>query len=304
LWDDLEVIVPDEHFPVTPIIGPHQQEQANIINEAFEIVVRPRSLEDAEKELLHKKIEQLVSGGIPAALRFKPRVDNYNMFPEKLSQKTWDLLISAELASDRRHGYYDLQRDFGLIMMGMIADLCAGGTRIKVTNYTDAHEAYTRLTAAQAGGEEEFRAPVEQEYAKLVSISARCINGREFPLKKLVELRKREREDGFLPILRQNYRTAVDAYIEKLRTEARTARDVKQIETEFEKAIRDDFKHLRKMMELEVGIPILTAAFAFLCAIAGQPIAAIGVIAVGIPTFRLKRQQTLEKHTTGWLYTQ
>jgi hypothetical protein len=111
------------------MIGQKQKDNEKAIREAFEMVVKPRALTDAEKHQLLVTLQELIAKGVPETLRFKPQVDNYNMYPEKLSPGIWDLLNSAGLISDGTHGYYGLQRDFGLIMMGLIADICAGGTR-------------------------------------------------------------------------------------------------------------------------------------------------------------------------------
>jgi hypothetical protein len=226
------------------------------------------------------------------------------MFPDKLDPETWDLLVRAGLASDGRGGFYGLQRDFGLIVMGLMAEICAGGTRVKVTNYRDAQEAYTRLIATQQGGTREFQAKTDTAYPALVSISCKSVNVRQLSLRKLVDLRRREDKDGFLPVLRRNYRAALEKCVKRLETEAKSLSDVRQIESEFERDIRDDLHHLGKMLELVGGIQVLTTAFAVLAAIANPSaglIAAVGATAVGIPSFQLARQKTLEKHFSSWL---
>src|ERR1051325_1109472 len=215
LWDSLEVIVPYPGFDPMPMIGETQRESERAIREAFELVVKPRSLTDSDKEKLRTQLEELLKAGVPETLRFKPKIDNYNMYPEKLSPKIWDLLDSAGLIGDGSRGYYGLQRDFGLIVMGLIAEICAGGTRRKVTNYNDAHEAYSRLLATQTGASQDFEPDAERAYTTLASLSLNSVDVGEFSLEKLVALRQREQEDGLLPPLRKNYRAAVDRYVER-----------------------------------------------------------------------------------------
>src|SRR6266513_197512 len=131
-----------------------------------------------------------------------------------MSHKIWDLLQSAGLTGDGSRGYYGLQRDFGLIVMGLIADMYAGGTSNKVTNYQDAHEAYCRLLATQTGAQQDFSPDVERAYTTLASISLKSVDVGQLSLKKLVALRRREAEDGLLPPLRRNYRAAIDRYVD------------------------------------------------------------------------------------------
>ncbi len=186
--------------------------------------------------------------------------------------------------------------------MGMIADICAGGTRRKVTNYADAHEAYTRLVAAQNGAVEDFQPDTQGSYTALASISLKSVNAGAFPLDRLIKLRQRENEDGILPPLRRNYRIALDRYVERIKKEAKSALDVTQIEGEFENEIRQDFNHLQEMLQLQLTIPLLTVGFAALAAFFGQPLAVAGALALALPTYRLRRHEILEKHLTGWLH--
>ena len=303
LWDTLEVIVPYPGFDPMPMIGENQRDEAKAIGEAFEMVVRPRALTDAEKEKLFIQLQNLVAGGVPEGLRFNVQVDNYNMYPEKLSPQIWDLLQRAGLTGDGSRGYYGLQRDFGLIVMGLIAEMCAGGTRNKVTNYQDAHEAYSRLLAAQTGAEQDFSPNVERAYTTLASISLKSVDAGKLSLKKLVALRRREAEDGLLPPLRRNYRTAVDRYVDRIRKDAKTPADVEQIENEFAAEMRDDFRHLEEMLKLEGGGITLSKGSSILTSIlSGNWAAVVGSLLTALPSYRMKKQQALEKHATAWLY--
>jgi len=285
------------------MIGETQRENERAIRDAFELVVKPRSLTDSEKERLQTQLEELLKAGIPETLRFKVKIDNYNMYPEKLSPKIWDFLDSAGLIGDGSGGYYGLQRDFGLIVMGLIADICAGSTRRKVTNYHDAHEAYSRLLATQTGASQDFEPDVERAYTTLASISLKSVDVAEFPLEKLVALRQREQEDGLLPPLRKNYRAAVDRYVERIKRDAKSAADLDLIEREFAVEIRDDFRHLQKMLKLEGGDLALTKGASVLTAILSHNWPAVLNSILNIfPSYQLKRQQTLEKHQSAWLY--
>jgi hypothetical protein len=302
LWDSLEVIVPVPGFGVNPIIGENQKELEKPIREAFELVIKPRAPSDPEKDLVHARLEKLIAKGVPKTLLFESRVDNFNMYPDKLSPPSWKLLRDSGLANDSGHGYHGLRRDAGLIVMGMIADVCAGGTRSKVTNYTDAQEAFCRLIAVQNGAEQDFQPDVQGAYTNLVSLSVRSVDAGKFPLDRLVALRQREKEDGLLPPLRKNYRAAIDRCVERIKTEAKSKADVELIEKEFEQDIRDDFRHLQEMMRLEFGDTIIEKGKAILTAVLKQDWAeAIGPF-LNLPSFKLKKQEMLEAHQSSWLY--
>jgi hypothetical protein len=302
LWDSLEVIVPFPGFEPHPMIGEGQRDEEKAISEAFELVVTARALTDEEKAKLYIQLKKLIAGGIPDTLRFKVEVDNYNMYPEKLSPEIWELLQGPGLVSDGSDRYYGLRRDFGLIVMGLIADICAGGTRRKVTNYRDAHEAYSRLIAAQFGAIQDFQPDVQRAYTTLASLSLKSVDAGKLPLSKLVELRRREQEDGLLPPLRKNYRAAIDRYVERIK-EAKSPADVELIEHEFASEIRDDFRHLKEMLKLEAGDMALTKGTTVLTSILSHNWASLlGSITNALPSYQLKRQQTLEKHQSAWLH--
>jgi hypothetical protein len=303
LWDYLEVIVPNPHFQPPAVIGSKQKEDEKAIREAFEMVIKPRSLTDPEKDKLFAQLKKLIAGGVPESLHFKVQVDNYNMYPEKLSAEIWNLLHDAGLVSNGSDRHYGLQRDFGLIVMSLIADICAGGTRRKVTNYQDAHEAFSRLVATQTGAVQDFQPDVQRAYTSLASISLKSVDTGEFPLGKLVALRRREKEDGLLPLLRKNYRAAVDRYVERIKEDAKSPADVELIEQEFAADIRDDFRHLQEMLKLEGGDMVLTKGTSVLISIlSGNWAALFGSLINALPSYQLKRQQTLEKHQTAWLH--
>jgi hypothetical protein len=222
------------------------------------------------------------------------------MYPEKLSQKIWEFLREAGLV---REGGYEFTRDFALVLMGQIADICAGGTREKITNYVDAHDALTRLTAAQNEPVQDFKPDTESAYTTLTTISLKSVDVGKISLSKLVALRKREAEDGLLPLLRANFHKEVELYVKRLKTEVKTKNDVDQIEREFERAMRNDFRNLEAMLELESGALVFTKAVKALMDLVSFNLPAIfGSVADGLPTFKLKKQLVLEKHSTAWLY--
>jgi hypothetical protein len=172
-----------------------------------------------------------------------------------------------------------------------------------VTNYQDAHEAYSRLVATQAGAVQDFQPDVQRAYATLVSISLKSVDAGKFPLNKLVALRRREKEDGLLPPLRKNYRAAVDRCVERIKKDAKSKADVDLIEKEFENDIRDDFRHLQEMMKLEFGDTVISKGITILTSISkGDVIGAISPL-LNLPSFKLKKQQILEKHQSSWLYS-
>jgi hypothetical protein len=304
LWDDLEVIVPDGNFPVQPIIGHNQQAHSKAINEAFEMLIKPRVPTDAEKKTLLNELKKLLENGIPRELQYEVKADNYDMYPSKLNPEIWSYLEGAGLVKDWGD-YYGIKRDFGLVIMGMIADICAGGTRRKVTNYTDAHSAYTRLLAAQSGTPIDFEPNFQDSYTTLATISIKSVNAGAFPLERVLKARKREQEDGILPPLRKKYREELDKYVERIKSDAKSPADVMQIEKDFERNIVGDFNSLAELLQLQMLIPLIPVGCSVLAAFFGQPWAvgaAAGAVAVALPTYRLRKNETLQKSFSGWLY--
>jgi hypothetical protein len=306
LWDAVEIIVPYGEFSVPRYIAEEQRDEERDIDRAFEQVVRPRVVTDSEKEEVHKVVEKLVKNEMPNWLIFEPRVDNFNMYPNKLLPKTWELLCDAHVAepgSDPGGEHYGLQRSLGLILMNIIADVCSGKTKEKITNYVDAHDACARLCAAQNGGELENHQP-SAAHKHLVSISLKGANVNDVSLSNLVRLRERESEDGFLPGLRENYRKYVDEYINRLKQVSKP-QDVAEIEAEFEKSTIKDFQHLNQMLRLQAGGVVIgsvvVASLTFALS-GGNPLVVAAGMAASIPAFRLTRQNALESHKTSWLY--
>ena len=307
LWDSIEVIVPYADFGVRPFISEQQQDEQREIEQAFEHVVRERSVTDLEKEEVHKSVEKMIKTGLPAWLEFQVRVDNFDMYPEKLLNKTWQLLCDAKVAKPGRKGgteYFGLQRSLGLVLMNIIADVCAGKTREKVTNYIDAHDACGRVFAAQNGGEVEIK-PSSAAHKRLVSVSLLGANVNAVSLANLLRLREREKEDGFLPMLRENYRKFVNEYVTQLKNVTKP-QDIANVEDAFKTATANDFRHLNKELRLRAaGVVIGSVAAGFLsfAGFGADPTlgSALGMTA-SLPVFSLARQSSLEKHKTAWLY--
>jgi len=198
---------------------------------------------------------------------------------------------------------FRFKRDFALILMGLIAEICAGGTREKVTNYIDAHDAYTRMTAVQTGAIISNPKANESSYATLATISLRSVNAGKIPLERLVKLRKREKEDGFLPPLRRKYRTSVDHCVQRLKKEARTKNDVEQIEREFEAEMKSDFQHLQEMLQIKgFSLSFDKPVSVLLQFLVGSPLSALKDVLGFLPSFQLERQKILEEHQSAWLY--
>lgn len=302
LWDSLEVIVPWEGFRIPVEVGRSQLEEDEAIRDAFELVVKPRALTEKEKQKVHTRLADLISKGVPNSLRFEVQVDNFNMYPSKMLPETWDMLKDAGLSSIGTYGYQGLQRDFALVVMGVVAEICAGKTKRKVTNYSDAHSAYSRLIGAREEEEPDFKPDLQGAYGSFASIGLKAVDATEFPLQKLVELRKREEKDGLLPPLRRNYRNALDRYVERLSKEAESASDVQQIESEFEAEIRDDFRHLREILKLERADATLKGTSILAALFSGKWLTAAGSLMSAFPAYKLKRQLVLEKHSSSWLH--
>jgi hypothetical protein len=158
--------------------------------------------------------------------------------------------------------------------------------------------------AAQNGGKLDVR-PSSVAHKRLVSVSLQGANVNAVSLSSLVRLREREKEDGFLPVLRQNYRKHVDVYIDRLK-QVTKSQDVANIEAAFKTDTADDFRHLNKELQLRAAGVFLGSIAVGLLSFAGfggdPSLGGALALTASIPAFRLARQSSLEKHKTSWLY--
>jgi hypothetical protein len=191
--------------------------------------------------------------------------------------------------------------------MTILADVCAGSRRDKITNVPHAHSAFTRVMAAVNKGRPlETNGPKGADTSlsvQLVTASIPVINSKAIPLSNLVKLRQQDRSSDLLPTLRASYRAAVEKASEGLYGASDEDR-LDAIST-FRKTMAYDLRALRKDLRLAGAIPLIVVAGALVTAPFSAPLAlgAAAITGLGLlPKFSIDRRSTLQKHPAAYLY--
>lgn len=208
-------------------------------------------------------------------------------------------------------------------MMSILADVCAGTQIQKITDRAAAY-AWIAEHHAQTLGAQYIKgldvSEVAPNHDRLVALSMEVLDARAIPLKKLVEMRKRElRGPGTgYSAMRRRYLAALDAHVKRIGSEARTASDVKELNRQFKEELRQDLADLRSELGLtnkkalfskEVALSALILAGSLVAPIAGltalgTEIGGVGIIPLvkAAVELRAARREALRKHTMSWLF--
>jgi hypothetical protein len=181
-WDQLEVITPRNHVEM-----PHAKE----LCEATELIVRPHQPTREEQIAAHEQLMALVSEPLPPWFYLNAGAPVGWILAEKFMYETWwelkkrGLAIADGAAADT----YWSNESFGLLMIGILADCCAGHTKVTVTDQQEAYDAVGKCLAVEAGAEARQGKPDEKI---LVTAGVLSPSTEKIPLSNLIELRKRE----------------------------------------------------------------------------------------------------------------
>jgi hypothetical protein len=322
LWDSVDTIVPRQNW------RSHHKPPDKLISEAIELVVTRKVPNQVERRDAHHILEESVrTGFISSLVEQSPgewRKPNYLIYPEKFLSETWGLLqkggMAYWVASERDFG---VPAGVGFYMMSILADVCAGTQIQKITDRTDAYEWLGRQHARALGSQyvTGFDASqVAPAHDRLVSLSMDVLDGRAIPLKKLVELRKRElRSSGAAySEMRRRYFSALQEHLKRIGQEARSASDVKELDRQFKEGLKEDLTELKAQLgtaslkalfSKEVVLTTLIIAGSFVAPIAGLTALAAQVGGIGIiplakagVDYRAARREALQKHKMSWLF--
>ncbi len=322
LWDNIETIVPTDRWM------PYSTPKGRLTQEAQELVVERRVPSVAEREKAHQSLVEMERSGFLSSLinqspeRWRRR--DYLIYPEKFLDRTWDLLQRVGMAKwMRAESDYGVPSAIGFYMMSLLADVCAGTQIRKVTDRSEAYnwlaEMHAKVLNSQyvTGLDPSQVAP---SHDRLVSLSLEVLDGRQISLKKLVEMRKREARSGGsdYSAMRRRYTAALEAHLEKIGKEAKSAADVRELDRQFKNELKQDVADLKTELGIaskkalfskEVGLSALILAGSLVSPIAGltalgSQIGGVGVIPLlkAAVEYRAARRDALRKHTMSWLY--
>lgn len=329
LWDQVETIIPSAMW--RPEMGSHNRNRPappRWFSEAAEIVVARRVPDTAEQQSAHETLSRMVSDGVLHSLIGKGpvpwRSQEYLIYPEKFLDRTWDLLRHAGIANwVREESDYGVPAAVGLLMMSVLADVCAGSQLQKITDLTQAYSWLAQQRASLLGSQYVTNLDVSQiapDQDRLAMISPEVLDARKIPIKKLIALRRREAKDSGsdLRAMRRRFAKAIHDHVERIGKEARTGNDVKELSRQFRDELKTDLHDLKKELQLtslktlfskEVGVSVLLVGGSLVSPVAGLTGLATNIGGLGvIPLLkaevehRAARREILRKHTMSWLY--
>ena len=339
LWDSVYTIVPEQHWAYgrkrrrtwgKRRLSPSLSSPGNskLFREAVDLVITPRVPDQTERNEAHRTLEDLArSGSLLALVRNSPsdwRRHDYLVYPEKFLDQTWEMLERRGMARwvAEEHDY-GVPAAVGLLMMSILADVCAGTQVQKITDRTEAYSWIAEHHASMLGSQYVKGLDASQVapgHDRLVALSLEVLDGRAVPLKKLVELRKKELRAGGsgYSAMRRRYLTTLQEHLGRIGKEARSAADVRELDYEFKTALKQDLADLkselglasvRTLLSREVALSALILAGSLLSPIAGltslgSQVGGIGIIPLlkAAVDYRAARREALRKHTMSWLF--
>jgi hypothetical protein len=216
----------------------------------------------------------------------------YQLYPEKLLPKTWDLLNRANLSGELLpNSDYPMTQFGGLMVMSILADSCAGSTRSRVT---DRSEAYAILSGYLGNRPQAKKIKKEDAHGQFIPIGLRVLDAPAMDLDFLIKVRGRERResDHSLETLRHRHLASLEEYVEKITTEKSRKSDAEEIRRQYESDMPKDLIELQKELGFArrkafLSKEILVTALAAIGTVASwtldMPVALGDVVALGGP---------------------
>ena len=322
LWDCIETIVPRQGW------APRRVPGNRLLNEAVDLVVRPRVPTLTERRGAHDSLRDFIRTDLPSSLiRNSPRTwrsAEFLVYPEKFLEETWHMLEHGRMAqwvagaSD-----YGVPPALGFLMMSILADSCAGSQIQKVTDRVDAYSWISEQHARALGSQYVTGLDVSQvapAYDRLAALSLEVLDAREVPLRKLLEFRRRElRSRGSdYSAMRRHYLSTLQAHLQRLGKEAKSEADVRELQRQFKEEMKQDLADLKAELSLagkkallskEVALSALILAGSLVAPVAGitalgTTVGGVGIIPLAKTAveYRGARREVLRRHTMSWLF--
>lgn len=275
---------------------------------------------DEDKKAAHTRIEAFVARTLPVAFTFATQLKPYEIWPQKFFPETWELLRESRFAGDPlRNADVPVTDVTGLALMSILADCCAGETKARIT---DRSQAYAMLGDALSDANPVLEGVIADPYQRLTSIPLPLIDLDAISLRKLIEFRKREDSDVSLRKLRHRYLDYVETFVNRLRA-ARTVADAEETLQTFRDDAADDVKLLKQQLgqstrefffskwvfATTVGIPVWIAAHLLgappmiegVVTLAGLPATAFDILG-SISSLKTKKREVFEQHPLAYVY--
>jgi hypothetical protein len=237
-WDTLEYIAPFPNY--------RPSYRNRNMARAMELIGEPRIPKSAEQKRVHEFVEDLLQQGVPETFKYSPadgsRTPEYEIWPQKLAEETWDLLRVHGLTDGfiyHDNMDYPTSQAAGLTLMAILADVLAGDTRTRIT---DRGLAYATIANAP-------RVTVQaQEPTRVVPLTFKAIGLEHIPIDRLIAFRERETKSSKSDYrtLRHNYLAAIEKHIERISKVRIGSADRVELDRAFASDMEDDLRDLKK----------------------------------------------------------
>src|SRR6267142_736547 len=193
LWDEVHFIVPEHYIPYYEDTDFGKAQSA-----AMTLIGWPRCPTKQEQTEAHDLIQDFVANAsgdgeqakLPDAFFYTDQKPKFDVNAGKFLEDTWKLLRDSGLAGTEQQGEVPLVDRFGLSIMSILTDCCAGEMLARITDRGAAYAAVVELLKGRPNGQV---ARPNDAYESLVPISLKVLNIDEIPLSKLIDLRQREK---------------------------------------------------------------------------------------------------------------
>lgn len=307
LWDHVDVIDPfgfGYHSP-TPEL-----------HEASELLVRGHAPSEDEKQTAHDELFQIFGSQAYEPLS---RTDgDFEVFNSKFLAMTW-MMLEEKGVVRRQHDFeptWQMDQALSMVMMGALADACAGTTKKTVTDSLLGAESIGRYWSLKSLGH--WDKNPNEESCVLASVPVPCIDLSSVSLSKLTALRKRERGSQGHRLTEARHRLAdkLDEQAAILSNASLSSSDRKDINADFESWAERDMKGLREELGLAgrtwfgaggMAAVVTTAMHTILSGNATS-LTTTGALAVGggliaaCGKYRTDRNKALDAHVMSYVH--
>jgi len=323
LWDQIELITPFGHLETEAV--------STRFRPAFELLARPHVPTKDEQRRAHLAVLEIANRQRLPSWFFPKHVNpnlRYRIYPEKFLPETWKELqrsalvqrtftrldpplpihVLQEMRKQHAREAYETTQAFGLTMMSILADTCAGSLKQLVTDEVDSFVASDKYL--KVVGNAYSRWGPARSHDRLVTLSIETLNVSNISIERLLEVRKREEKNPAIRKMRHSYTDKLDTCIARLSTEAKSKADIVEIERVFRQEIQDDLNLLKEELKDESSKTVFSKEFGVATlALAGTLVEPVtgSILAAGALTKRLfearsSRRKVLSNHAMAWLY--
>jgi hypothetical protein len=233
LWDELHVIDTNPERPHVDV--------PDDVRRAWKILGKSIQPTYRDKEQAHQLIEEMLER--PEFLEKIPQDrgrsrapdDLYELFPDKLLDRTWRILREQARFRLLRNGDYGTNEAIAIAIMSKLAEACGGDVFARVTNRVGGF-----ALAADSGP------PVAGE--RVVPVALALFDLSKVDLATVVEFREREEKDESYRDLRNRYLDDVEQHILEM-SSARNARQVEELYRVYDERMKRHVRDLKDGMK-------------------------------------------------------